>query len=202
MSETLGYILSTLVAGVVLFIIQSTTFRGQEAAVSTLQYRSVKNSAIELISMMDRDMRNVGSNFPYPHIPSELAVLAYDTVAVPHRFEFMAQTERGALPSTVLYTWEEGAPIESGGHTYPTFEIKRFVNGQLTGMNSGSITALSIVLLTAEGTGVMAAAETRQIKVDIKMVSSLGSSGHIRESRWTETFHPMHLAKQDGLGSS
>ena len=199
MSRTIGYALSAVVAGVVLLIIQSTTFRGQQAAISALQYSSAKQSTVDLVSVMGQDFRNIGSNFPYPDLLSELAVLGYDTVTVPHSFVFSAQTVRGQLPDTIRYEWGPGSPVTTAKHTYPTVIVERFVNGQLAGRNSGSITSLSIELLAANGDPVMGAAETRQIRVDLKMVSSLGSGGAIDESRWSETFHPMHLAKQDGI---
>jgi hypothetical protein len=199
MSETIGYTLSALVAGVVLLVVHSTTFRAQEAVVATLQYNSVKQSTVDLVSVMAQDFRNVGSNYPYPNLLSGLAVLGYDTVNVSHHFEFSAQTVRGQVPDTVRYEWKPGNPVTTGNHTYPTVLVQRFVNGELAGRNSGSITSLSIELFAANGDPVMAAAEIRQIKVDLKMVSSLGSNGAIEESRWSETFHPMHMSKHDGI---
>ena len=202
MSETFGYTLSAIVAGVVLLIIQSTTFRAQQAAVSTLQYSAVKQSTVDLVGMMGRDFRNIGSNFPYPELLSELAVLSYDTASATHRFSFSAQTRRGQAPDTVRYEWKPGNPVTARGNTYPTFTVKRYVNGILSGSNTGSITSLLIELSTETGTPVMAAAETRQIRVALTMISSLGSDGEIDQTRWDETFHPMHLAKRDGLSSS
>ena len=202
MSESIGYTLSALVAGVVLLMIQSTAFRGQEAAISTLQYSAVKQSTVDLVGMMERDFRNIGSNYPYPSLLSELSVLNYDTVSATHQFEFSAQTRRGLPPDVVRYEWKPGTPVTTGGHTYPTFTVERYVNGMLSGSNTGAITSLSIELSTESGAPVMAAAETRQIRVEMMMISSLGMDGEIKQARWSETFHPMHLAKQDGLTSS
>ena len=202
MSESIGYTLSAVVAGVVLLIIQSTAFRGQEAAISTLQYSAVKQSTVDLVAMMERDFRNIGSNYPYPNLLSELSVLNYDTVATTRSFEFMAQTRRGQPPDKVRYDWKAGNPMITGGHTYPTFTVERYVNDVLSGSNTGAITSLSIELSTETGAPVMAAAETRQIRVEMTMISSLGMDGEINQARWSETFHPMHLAKQDGLRSS
>lgn len=201
MSETIGYTLSAIVAGVVLLIIQSTAFRGQQAAVSTLQYNTVKQSTVDLVGMMERDFRNIGSNFPYPQLLSELSILAYDTVSTTHSFAFMAQTRRGQPPDIVRYDWEPGNPMITGGDTYQTFTVKRYVNGTLSGSNTGAITSFSIELFTETGAPVMAAAETRQVHVEMTMISGLGSNGEIDQARWSETFHPMHLAKQDGITS-
>ena len=202
MSESIGYTLSAIVAGVVLLIIQSTSFRGQEAAISTLQYNVVKQSTVDLIGMMERDFRNIGSNYPYPNLLSELSVLGYDTVSSTSSFEIAAQTRRGQPPDVVRYEWKAGNPVTSGGYTHPTFTLERFVNGNLAGSNTSSITSLSIELSTETGAPVMAAAETRQIHVEMMMISALGMDGEIKQSRWSETFHPMHLAKKDGLTSS
>jgi len=202
MGETLGYTLSAIVVGAIALIISSLTFRGQEATVATIQYSSAKQSTMDLIAVMDRDFRNMGSNFPYPNILSDGSVINYDTVSTPHRFDFTAQTTPGALPDTISYRWQAGSPFTSDGITYSTVTVQRYVNSVLTGGNSGVITSLSIELYTGTGDPVMDGADTRQIQVEMRMISSLGANGDIKESRWSETFHPMHMAKQDGLYSS
>lgn len=202
MGETFGYTLSVIVAGTILLIISAVTFRGQEATVATIQYSSVKQSTLDLIGVMDRDFRNMGSNYPYPDVLSEGAVINYDTAATPNRFDFTAQTTPGALPDTISYRWQPGSPVTSDGITYPTVKVERYVNNVLTGGNSGVITSLSIELYTKDGDPVMDGADTRQIQVEMTMISSLGANGEIKEARWSETFHPMHMGKQDGLFSS
>jgi hypothetical protein len=204
MVDSIGYVLSALVAGVVLLIVQMTTMRGNEAAVSTLQYSAVKQSTVEFVGMMERDFQNLGSNFPYPDLLSDLAVLQYDTVSSTKRFDFLAQTKRGLPPDTVSYRWRQGNVIQAGAKhdkSFPSVIVERYVGGKLAGMNTGSITDFSLELKTAEGLPVMAAAETRQIEVNLKMIGALGSSGEIEESRWSATFHPMHIAKQDGIAN-
>jgi hypothetical protein len=202
MMDSVGYVLSALVAGVVLFIVQMATLRGNEAAVSTLQYSAVKQSAVQMVGMMERDFQNLGSNFPYPNILSELAILQYDTTSTTRRFDFLAQTQRGLPPDSVSYRWREGEEVRLGkksDQTRPSIIVERFVNGQLTGSNTGAITSFSLELQTGEGLPVMAGAETRQIVVEMTLIGALGSHGEIEESRWHATFHPMHMAKQDGI---
>ena len=199
MGESLGYALSAVVAGVIVLIIATLTFRGTEATVATIEFSSVKKSTIDLVAVMDRDFRNLGSNFPYPQMLSDLAVLNYDTVSTTKRFDFLAQTERGAPPDTISYRWTEGAPVESDGYSYPTVTVERYVNDQLTGGNSGVVTSFSIEPKTSTGDPVMVGNETRQIVVQLKMISSLGSHGEIRETRWSETYHSMHMGKHDGI---
>jgi len=199
MGETLGYSLSAVVLGVIALIVSTLTLRGEEATVATVQYSSVKQSTMDLVGVMDRDFRNMGSNFPYPDILSEGAVINYDTTSTPNRFDFTGQTQPDALPDTISYRWQAGSPATSDGITYPTVTLKRYVNDVLTGQNSGVITSLKIELYDGEGAPVMDGADTRQIQVEMKMISSLGANGDIKESRWSETFHPMHMAKQDGL---
>jgi hypothetical protein len=199
MSETLGQTLAMVIAGVVVLTIVATSFRGQEASVSSLDYRMVKQSTVELAGFMERDFRNIGSNYPYPDVMSDLAVIGFDTVSTIRKFVFSAQTVRGQLPDTVRYEWTAGPSKVMGDSTYATVTVKRFVNDTLRGVNSGAITHFSLELRTATGGPVMAAAETRQVVVEMRSVSALGGHGKIRESRWSDTIHPMHLAKQDGI---
>lgn len=199
MSESIGYVLSIMIAGIVVFIIFASSIRGNEAAVETLQYSTAKQSLLDVVSMMDRDFRNIGSNFPYPNSLPEFAILQYDTVTVPHRFDFVAQTRRGMPPDTVSYRWKPGSPVKIGGTIVPTVELKRYVDGLLSGSSSGAVTSLSIQLYTDIGTPVMAAAETRRVEVALQGISSVGSNGEIDQLRWAETFYPMHMARQDGL---
>lgn len=199
MSESIGYVLSILIAGIVVFIIFASSIRGNEAAVETLQYSTAKQSVVDVVSMMNRDFRNIGSNYPYPNVLSELAVLQYDTASVPHRFSFVAQTRRGMPPDTVTYRWGPGSAVKIGDSTVSTIELKRFVDGLLSGSSSGAITSFSLELFNDQDQPVMASAETRRIDVELQGISSAGSNGEIKALRWTETFYPMHMSKQDGI---
>jgi hypothetical protein len=203
MQEWIGYLLATVVAGVVLLIVQSASFRGQEAAVAGIQYRAAKENAIDMASMMSRDFRNIGANYPDYPLDPQMSIVQYDTVAWPHVFRFVAQIEKGQPPDTVEYRWSPADSVDLGGTTVAGFSLERWVGGggsaYLSGANSNSITHLTISLEKSDGGAIVDPWDTRQIAVDMRSVSTLGASSLVNETRWNEVIHPMHLARLDGI---
>lgn len=203
MQNWIAYLVAALVAGVIFYIAEGALFRSQETAVAGVQYRASKEHAIDLASMMSRDFRNIGANYPDYPLAAEMSIVTYDTVGWPHRFRFVSQIETGQPPDTVEYRWSEADSVSLGSHKVPGYRIERWVGGGgtavLTGTNSNAITRLRIVLQRADGGAIVDPWDTRQILIEMRSVSTLGVNELVKETRWSEVIHPMHLARMDGI---
>jgi hypothetical protein len=201
MQEQLGSIVAAAVGFTVLAIVASTNMRGQEAAIEAQQFMTAKKSAVAFSTMMARDFRNVGANYPaYPLSPDSV-IGSLDTLSHPRVFEFIGQANRGLTPGLIRYEWDVAGTIAVKDSLIDYYQVKRFVNGQLAGMSTGAVTSMSIRLRDANGDDVLLAADTRQIEVSLRIVSSLGSGRIMDWVRWKEVIHPEALSRYDSVTS-
>jgi hypothetical protein len=195
MQNLIAYSVTILVAFVILMIIMTVNLRVQQTAIATTQYQASKISQADLVEMMDRDFRNIGSSYPNYALDPTTAIIAFDSTGV---FSFWAQTERGMPPATVQYDWAESGTVRLDSGYVPAYSISRTVDGNPAGGSSGSVTNFGLRLLDSNGNPVAVLSDTRQIDVDLSIVSSLGSSSLVETNDWRTVIRPAALA-QDTL---
>lgn len=197
MGNWFGHIIAIFVAGVVLFIIASVNIRVQQSAISSVQYRAGKTETMDLMSLMDRDFRNIGSNYPNFDLPIDSAITGLDTTASPKFFEFRGQKEPGLAPQTIRYEWSEIGTVVVRDTVRTAYQVKRYVDGALSASSGGKVTRFDIGLLTSDGMPIASPADARQIAVKLSLVSGLGKSSAIEQTDWNTIIRPIALAKDD-----
>jgi len=197
MGNWFGQLIAVFVAGIVIFIIASVNIRVQRSAISSVQFRAGKTETVDLMSLIDRDFRNIGSNYPNYDLPIDSAIVGLDTTGSPRYFEFRGQKEPGDPPQTIRYEWSPIGTVVVRDTVRTAYQVHRYVNGSLAAASSGSVTRFDIGLLSSDGTPVAAPADVRQILVRLSVVSGLGTSSTIEQTDWNTIIRPLALAKND-----
>ncbi|MFV1980690.1 MAG: hypothetical protein ACC655_06010 [Rhodothermia bacterium] len=202
MGNWIAGLVGVVVTGVIMYIIATLTIQSQERSVSAVQQRAVRTSEMNLVGMVESDFQNIGSNFPAFVNDPEFAITAYDTTSATKVFQFTGQTVRWAPPDTVRYEWnvlgsKKIKKLDGTLKNADVYQIKRFVNGTLSGSSTGAITRFQIRLRKSDGSPIVGASETRQVLVGISMVSSLGSSTLLGETHWDTIIRPAAMARWD-----
>lgn len=198
------YIAATVIAGVLALLLFNIQAQSQQTAIDSTQYRVAKTSVMDLIQMVEQDLKNLGSQHPSSSTSTAVHPLpggatfgilgAPDTTSSPRTFQFYAQATRGAAPSLVRYEWgEDGTVTLSNGTTKPTYRVRRYVDGTLDGQSFDTVTRFRIWLLETDGNAITNIGETRQVFAEIRSVSPLGKGDTIEETRWSSVFRPLAL---------
>jgi hypothetical protein len=169
--------------------------QNQQASINSAQFRIVKKDAMGLAAMIERDFKNIASNYPNFSINPDTAIVALDKYSSTRVFEFWAQTVRGQAPVPVRYEWEQVDDVQLKRGTVPVFQIRRIVNGDLQGMSVGYVTEFNILLLKDDGSVATVFGDTRQIAVEVKTVSGIGTSQMVEETRWNTVYHPLGMSR-------
>ncbi len=201
MQDQIAGIVAAAVGFIVLTIIASTNMRGQQAAIEAQQFMTAKKSAIDFSTMMAQDFRNIGANYPAYPLSPDSAISLFDTVSSPRVFAFMGQASRGLLPSLIRYEWDVAGTISVRDGKVQYYQVKRFVDGQLSGSSTGAVTSFRVRLRGADGGDILTVADTRQIEVSLRIVSPFGSGRLIEWVRLNEVVHPQALSRYDSVTS-
>jgi hypothetical protein len=195
----IGYVAAAMVAAVAVFSVFSLRMRTQDVHVAAVQYSTAKKSSLLMAAILEQDLKNMGSNFPAYDLDPEDSVVRFDTLGTPRVFEFMAQTDPTGAPALIRYEWEETGTTVTVRDTVnrPVFEVRRFVNGTLSTYSTGSVTRLDFALQREDGSGILNLEDTRQIVVDLSVVSSLGTGGTTDEVQFGTVVHPESMTRND-----
>jgi hypothetical protein len=198
MQSLIGYVAAAVVAAVAIYGVATLRMRTQEVQVSAVQYSTAKKSSFLMAAILERDLKNMGSNFPTYFLDPGDSVLRFDTLGTPRVFEFMGQTAPLQAPVPIRYEWEETGYVTLGdGSSRPAFEIRRIVDGTLSTYSTGSVTRLWFDLLREDGTGILNLGDTRQVVVDLRLVSALGGGGSTEEVHLETVVHPEAMTRND-----
>lgn len=197
MGNWFGQLIAIFVAGMVIFIIASVNIRVQQSAISAVQFRAGKTETVDLMSLIDRDFRNIGSNYPNYELPIDSAIVGLDTTSNPRYFEFRGQKEEGLPPQTIRYEWSPIGTVIVQDTVRTAYQVQRYVDGNLSAGSSGTVTRFDVGLLTSDGLPIASPAEVRQIRVGLSVVSGLGKSSTIEQTDWNTIIRPIALAKND-----
>jgi hypothetical protein len=192
MQNLLVQTVALVVAGVVLLIIANVNIRVQSAAISATQYQTAKTNQTDIVGLMDRDFRNIGSSYPNYLLNPEDAIISFDSSGT---FAFWGQTGRGLPPDSIRYSWSQYGTVRVDTGYVPAYSIERSVNGQPAGGSAGAVTEFSLRLLDNDGNPAGVLSDTRQIDVELIMMSSLGSNELTDANRWETVIRPAALAR-------
>jgi hypothetical protein len=192
----LDHIASVVIAGVILLILLSLTYRGQDTTHEATMYYTAKTSMLSMVEWIEQDFKNIGSGKKHP----DSSIVALDTLGATKRFRFYAKqypTDNNA--SVIEYEWEQDGTVDLDTATVPLYIIRRKVDSdssgtwELTGWSQDTVTDFRIRLLTADSTNAATLAEARQVHVLVKAVSPLGVGELIEQTTWSKIFRPVNF---------
>lgn len=187
----LDHIASVVIAGVILLILLSLTYRGQDTTHDATMYYTAKTSMLSMAEWIEQDFKNIGSG----HNPPSTSIMALDTTGATKHFTFWAQTAQGQPADSVRYEWVQDGTVDLDTATVPVYTVRRKVGGAVTGWSDDTVTNFRIKLLQADSTAVTALPQTRQVHVFVKAVSPLGVGDLIEETTWSKIFRPVNLTR-------
>jgi hypothetical protein len=203
MANWIEYIVASAIASLVVVTLFGVQLRTQQATTDTATYRSARLSMAGLVDMIERDMTNLGGRHPGPvggglfPLPGGAAFpipAAPDSTSTPRTFRFFSQPERGQPPREIRYEWEAVGTVTLPDTTLDTYKLRRYVDGRPDGGSAPKITHLSFNLFESAGNAITNLENTRQIYVEVRMVSPFGQGTTIQETRWSGVFRPPGLA--------
>jgi len=186
-------LVAVVVAGVVILIIASVNLRVQQGSIATAQYQAAKTNQTDLVGLIDRDFRNIGAKYPNFVLPPENAISKFDSAN--GIFAFWAQTTPGQAPDSVIYQWSKSGKVLVDTAYVDAYSISRSVNGTLAGGSAGAVTRFELRLLDDDGDPAAVLSDTRQIEVNLSLISSLGSSDFVETNDWETVIRPTALAR-------
>jgi hypothetical protein len=187
----LDHIASVLIAGVILLILLSLTYRGQDTTHDATMYYTAKTSMLSMAEWIEQDFKNIGSG----HNPPSTSIISLDTTGATKNFTFWAQVEQDSSARTVRYEWLQDGTADLDSATVPVYTVRRMIDGTITGWSNDTVTNFRIKLLQADSTNVTALTQTRQVHVFVKAVSPLGVGDLIEETTWSKIFRPVNLTR-------
>jgi len=193
MQNWIAQMVALVVAGVVILIIASVNLRVQRGSIATTQYQAAKTSQTDLVGLIDRDFRNIGASYPNYALPPDKAISVFDSSN--GIFAFWAQTTPGQPPDSVRYQWSKSGKVKIDTAYVDAYSISRTINGNAAGGSAGSVTRFELRLLDDEGNATGTLSNTRQIEVNLSLVSSLGSSEFVETNDWQTVIRPTALAR-------
>jgi len=182
MQFLIDHITATMIGGTVLLILAVAQFRTNEAVVDQTSYYASKKQVLELTNMIESDFKNVGLGVP-PGAP------VFNEVT-PTAIEFNLLLAPGDVAtSAVRY---EAVPIDTlelDGQSEPLFQLRRSVNGVLTGQSPPRMAEFVVELRNIEGNPVANPEDTETIHVHYALVPPFNADkGFIKKTYWTRTF--------------
>lgn len=190
---------ATMVHGSVVLIILATLALSRDANVDSLRAYAGRVHMMDLVEVIDRDLRNVGTNVA----DGDAALVSYQWDDEVRTFTFAGVADTTtANPVQIRYSLVEADSIESdasGEMRWVTlYELERSINSgsgfELTGGSLPVITDMSIVLRDDnENVLTCGLNATRSIEVGISMISSLGENSAVKRVNWQSRFEPLNL---------
>jgi hypothetical protein len=197
MSDWIGHSVVAGIASLVIFSAIAVKSRVDEVVVATIQTRAAKKSTLDTAAMLERDIRNVGSNFPAYELDPDSVMIYWETDSTVNFFQWVGQAEPGQPPAIIRYQWQVVDSSVVNGEMTPLYRVSRFINGTLYAHSPSTFTHVSLQPLNDTGEEAASADEMRQVKIELKGISSLGSPDMIRETRWNAVYRPQALALKD-----
>jgi len=193
MQNWIAQLVAVFVAGIVIFIVAAVNLRVQRGSIAAAQYQASKTSEVDLVGMLDRDFRNIGSDYPNYGLDPATAIIKFDSTG--GVFAFWGQTQRGMPPDSIRYHWVQSGTVLVDSAYVPAYSVERTINGSPAGGSAGSVTDFHIRLLDNEGNPTGVLSDTRQIEVSVSIVSSLGANEYVGTNDWQTVIRPTALAR-------
>lgn len=197
MNHTIAYSAVAAIAMLVVLSIMALKSRTDSVSVAVLQTRTSKNIMLNLAATLERDLRNVGSNFPAYDLEPDSAVVSWKVDSTANYFSFIGQAKPGQPPAVIRFEWRAADSAIVQGELKSLYEVSRFVDGELRFQTAPLFTSVSFSFLTDDGQPAADAGELRQIGIELKAIGSLGVSEAVPETRWDAVYRPIALARND-----
>jgi hypothetical protein len=201
MSEHAGAVVASVVGSVALSIVLATNFLGQDAAIQARKSTVTRQNAVEFSRTLAEDFSTLGATSPASALDPDSMIAVFDTVSSPRAFEFIGQDSGGEPSATIRYEWFPAGTIAVDDSILTYYDVKRFVDGELSGGSSGAVTNLRIRLLGEDGRAIDVLRDIRQIEVGMQIVSNLGTGRIAEWIRFNRIIHPKAPSRFDGVTS-
>ncbi len=194
-------LVALIIAGTVILLLASIQMRGQDAAIETRQFESMKSAQYNLTSVIEQDFKNIGSGYLLSGAGAQLAI---DTTSDVRTFSFNARTDPSVQEAQrVTYRWEEVDEVElRSGDTVPVMRLERQVGSSTdwTTLSDRKITDFRITLRNEdlniiESNSAGTLARTKRIDVSLRMISPLGTGDIFEEITWNKRIRPTNLQR-------
>lgn len=197
MSDWIGHSIVAAIASLIIYSAFAMKTRVDGVVVATIQTRAAKKTTLDAAAMLERDIRNVGSNFPTFELDPDSVMIYWETDSTVNYFQFVGQAAPGQPPAIIKYEWQAVDSTTIDGEITPLYRISRYINGALYAHTPSTFTHVLFELLNGDGQLALVADDVRQVKIELKGISTLGSSEMIRETRWNGVYRPQALARKD-----
>lgn len=197
MNDWIGHSVVAAIAALIILSAMVARNRVDNMVVTTMQMRSGKKLTLDVAAALERDMRNIGSNFPTYDLEPDSAVIDWKTDSTLNYFQFIGQANPGEPPALIRYDWQVVDSTLVGDEWKPLYKISRSVNGVLSRSTASVFTGVSFEFQNDVGLPASQPDELRQVDIRLVAVGTLGSSGDVRETRWNAVYRPQAIARED-----
>lgn len=197
MGQWISYVVVTVIAASIVLAATSAKSRVDELAVATIQARSGKKVTLDVAALLERDIRNIGSNFPAYELDPDSAMLDWKTDSTVNHFQYIGQAAPGQPPVVIRYEWRAVDTANVHGVDKPLYRISRFLDGNLYAHTPATFTGVNFAFLNDGGQPAASPDLVRQIAIELKAISTLGSSRVAQETRWNAVYRPQAIARED-----
>ncbi|MGA7306769.1 MAG: hypothetical protein WBW88_17990 [Rhodothermales bacterium] len=197
MSEWIGHSMVAAVAAMIILSATVTKTRVESMVVATIKARAGKKMMLDVAAGLERDLRNMGSNFPAYELEPDSTSIQWETDSTINFFQFVGQVEPGQPPAIIRYEWQVVDSTTVGDELKPTYQIARYLNGTLSRVTASVFTGVSFKIENDMGGPAATPDEVRQIAIELIGISGVGSSTALMETRWNAVYRPEALARED-----
>ncbi len=176
-----------MIGGTVILILAVSQFRTSEAVVDQTSYYASKRQILEMSEMIEFDFKNIGLG-----VPAGTSVFN-EVTETTIEFLMLLDPDDTAL-SVVRYTEIPTDTLELDGEEIPLFEVRRIVNGTISGRSPARMSEFVVELLNVEGDPVSSPEEAKMIHVRYSVIPPFSAEkGFLKASNWSRTFTPANL---------
>ena len=196
-------LVALIIAGTVVLLLASIQMRGQDAAIETRQFESMKSAQHRLTAVIEQDFKNIGSGYLLSGAGAQLAI---DTTSEVRTFSFNARTDPANKEAQrVTYRWEEVDEVElRSGDMVPVIRLERQAGNSApwTTLSHRSITDLGITLRNEnlsviQSNSAETLSRTKRIDVSLRMISPLGTGNTFEVITWNKRIRPPNLQRDE-----
>jgi hypothetical protein len=202
MQELIGHIAAAVLGGLLLLLLATLLWRGEQTRISAAQYTTAKTGVLDFVRVLEEDLSNLGAGLPNAVLHDSSSTddyrggffvgngAAFDTASTPRVLRFCSWTDRAAdidpdstycnTTTAVEYRWQSSGTAQvkdPGTNTYttvPTYLVERFVGGTKTGESVDTVTEFRLDLFDAGEAATSVLENVRALRVSVRAVSPLG----------------------------
>lgn len=192
------HITSVVIGAIVLLLLAVLHVRTQDGNVDAIRGETNRARMLDLVHVLERDLRNAGSGVSGPAILSWSA--AAPTPGAPVsvlEFYTTVDTSAAAVPSRLRYDLAMTDSTMVQGRWVPLYELRRLEYRAGTyvqvSASSPTITAFELTLLDEADAPTTSPSAARAFTLRATTLSPFGADNITRDSRWDTTIWPVNL---------